>query len=127
MSMNIGSPGEDGEEQPMTEINTTPLVDVMLVLLIIFLITVPVAIQTVPLKLPTVTNIPTTTKPEIPPAVLHEQKVQASVTKAVEAYRAAHGGANPPNEAAIVSYFATPQEGADFVEMVEARKAKKKP
>lgn len=64
MSMNIGSPGEDGEEAPMTEINTTPLVDVMLVLLIIFLITVPVVIQTVPLTLPTVTNLPTTTKPE---------------------------------------------------------------
>jgi len=64
MSMNIGSPNEDGEEGPMTEINTTPLVDVMLVLLIIFLITVPVVIQTVPLKLPTVTNLPTTTKPE---------------------------------------------------------------
>jgi biopolymer transport protein ExbD len=62
--MNIGSPNEDGEEGPMTEINTTPLVDVMLVLLIIFLITVPVVIQTVPLKLPTVTNLPTTTKPE---------------------------------------------------------------
>ena len=64
MSMNIGSPNEDGSDSPMTEINTTPLVDVMLVLLIIFLITVPVAIQTVPLKLPTVTNLPTTTKPE---------------------------------------------------------------
>lgn len=64
MSMNIGSPNEDGEEGPMTEINTTPLVDVMLVLLIIFLITVPVVIQTVPLSLPTVTNLPTTTKPE---------------------------------------------------------------
>ena len=64
MSMNIGSPNEDGSESPMTEINTTPLVDVMLVLLIIFLITVPVVIQTVPLKLPTVTNLPTTTKPE---------------------------------------------------------------
>ena len=64
MSMNIGSPDENGEESPMTEINTTPLVDVMLVLLIIFLITVPVVIQTVPLKLPTVTNLPTTTKPE---------------------------------------------------------------
>jgi biopolymer transport protein ExbD len=64
MSMSIGSPGEDGEEAPMTEINTTPLVDVMLVLLIIFLITVPVVIQTVPLTLPTVTNLPTTTKPE---------------------------------------------------------------
>ncbi|PZN94547.1 MAG: biopolymer transporter ExbD [Alphaproteobacteria bacterium] len=64
MSMNIGSPDENGEEGPMTEINTTPLVDVMLVLLIIFLITVPVVIQTVPLRLPTVTNLPTTTKPE---------------------------------------------------------------
>ncbi len=64
MSMNIGSPNEDGTESPITEINTTPLVDVMLVLLIIFLITVPVAIQTVPLTLPTVTNLPTTTKPE---------------------------------------------------------------
>ena len=64
MSMNIGSPNEDGSDAPMTEINTTPLVDVMLVLLIIFLITVPVVIQTVPLTLPTVTNLPTTTKPE---------------------------------------------------------------
>ncbi len=64
MSMNVGSPNEDGSESPMTEINTTPLVDVMLVLLIIFLITVPVAIQVVPLTLPTVTNLPTTTKPE---------------------------------------------------------------
>ncbi len=64
MSMNIGSPSESGEEAPMTDINTTPLVDVMLVLLIIFLITVPVVIQTVPLSLPKVVNLPTTTKPE---------------------------------------------------------------
>jgi RNA polymerase sigma factor (sigma-70 family) len=69
----------------------------------------------------------TTTQPEIPPAVVHEQKVQAAVMKAVEAYRAAHSGANPPNEAAIVSYFATPQEGADFVELMESRKKPKKP
>ncbi|WP_353200488.1 biopolymer transporter ExbD [Sandarakinorhabdus sp.] len=63
MSMSVGS--SDGDENaPMNEINTTPLVDVMLVLLIIFLITVPVVIQVVPLKLPTVTNLPTTTKPE---------------------------------------------------------------
>jgi len=61
--MSVGS--SDGDENaPMNEINTTPLVDVMLVLLIIFLITVPVVIQVVPLKLPTVTNLPTTTKPE---------------------------------------------------------------
>jgi biopolymer transport protein ExbD len=48
----------------MSDINTTPLVDVMLVLLIIFLITVPVVVQTVPLKLPDVRNEPTQTKPE---------------------------------------------------------------
>ena len=51
-------------ETPMSDINTTPLVDVMLVLLIIFLITVPVVIQAVPMKLPKVRYEPTTTKPE---------------------------------------------------------------
>jgi biopolymer transport protein ExbD len=62
MSMSVGSEG--GEDEAVSAINTTPLVDVMLVLLIIFLITLPVAIQTAPVKLPTVDNIPTTTKPE---------------------------------------------------------------
>jgi len=48
----------------MSDINTTPLVDVMLVLLIIFLITVPVVLQAIPVKLPSVRFEPTTTKPE---------------------------------------------------------------
>jgi biopolymer transport protein ExbD len=61
MAMSAG-PAED--DSPMSDINTTPLVDVMLVLLIIFLITVPVVIQTVPLKLPSVFFEPTVTKPE---------------------------------------------------------------
>jgi biopolymer transport protein ExbD len=52
------------DDAPMSDINTTPLVDVMLVLLIIFLITVPVVIQTVPVTLPKVVFEPTTTKPE---------------------------------------------------------------
>ena len=51
-------------ETPMSDINTTPLVDVMLVLLIIFLITVPVVVQNIKLKLPEVRYDPTTTKPE---------------------------------------------------------------
>jgi biopolymer transport protein ExbD len=55
---------DSGEDVPMSDINTTPLVDVMLVLLIIFLITVPVVLQTVPVKLPSVRFEPTTTKPE---------------------------------------------------------------
>jgi biopolymer transport protein ExbD len=48
----------------MSDINTTPLVDVMLVMLIIFLIAVPVVIQTVEVKLPKIAFEPTTTKPE---------------------------------------------------------------
>ena len=64
MAMNVGQETESGEETPMSDINTTPLVDVMLVLLIIFLITVPVVIQTVPVELPEVRFEPTTTKPE---------------------------------------------------------------
>jgi hypothetical protein len=75
-----------------------------------------------------------TTPVEIPPAVAqelkvraHEQKVDATMLKAVEAYRAANGGFYPPTEAAILAYFATPQEGADFVEFMESRKKPKKP
>jgi biopolymer transport protein ExbD len=64
MAVSLGPSGGGGEETPMSDINTTPLVDVMLVLLIIFLITVPVVIQTVPVSLPKVRFEPTTTKPE---------------------------------------------------------------
>ena len=64
MAMQVGESGGDAEETPMSDINTTPLVDVMLVLLIIFLITVPVVLQTVPVRLPKVEFQPTVTKPE---------------------------------------------------------------
>ncbi len=63
MAISMGS-GGDGEVTPMSDINTTPLVDVMLVLLIIFLITIPVALKTVDLTLPDVVYEPTTTKAE---------------------------------------------------------------
>ena len=63
MAMSVGQDSDD-ENVPMSDINTTPLVDVMLVLLIIFLITVPVVVQTVPVSLPKVRYEPTTTKPE---------------------------------------------------------------
>ncbi len=61
MAMSVGSGDEGGM---MAEINTTPLVDVMLVLLIIFLITVPVITKTIRLDLPKAVNEPTETKPE---------------------------------------------------------------
>ncbi len=62
MAMNVGSSSE--EDEVVSTINTTPLVDVMLVLLIIFLITIPVVTQTVPVNLPKETNIARQTKPE---------------------------------------------------------------
>src|SRR5665213_1576402 len=62
MSMNIPLEGED--QSLNSTINTTPLVDVMLVLLIIFLITVPVINKTVHVNLPDAANIPTQTKPQ---------------------------------------------------------------
>src|SRR5277367_123659 len=63
MAMSVGS-GSGDEPGVMANINTTPLVDVMLVLLIIFLITIPVINKTVKVDLPKAVNIPTQTKPE---------------------------------------------------------------
>ena len=63
MSMSVG-PSDTGEASVMASINTTPLVDVMLVLLIIFLITIPVINKTVKVDLPKAVNIPTQTKPD---------------------------------------------------------------
>jgi biopolymer transport protein ExbD len=63
MGMSVGG-GNSEEPTAMSAINTTPLVDVMLVLLIIFLITIPVINKTVKVNLPKAVNIPTQTKPE---------------------------------------------------------------
>ncbi len=62
MSMQVGP--SEGDDDVVSAINTTPLVDVMLVLLIIFLITIPVVTHTVPVSLPKDRNQPTQTKPE---------------------------------------------------------------
>ncbi|GAB3443041.1 biopolymer transporter ExbD [Massilia solisilvae] len=63
MSMSVGS--DSGEEDTvMSEINTTPLVDIMLVLLIIFLITSPVVMHLLNVKLPNEVNQPVKNKPE---------------------------------------------------------------
>jgi len=62
MSMSV--PGSGGNDKVMSDINTTPLVDVMLVMLIIFLITIPIITNTVKVDLPNARNIATITKPE---------------------------------------------------------------
>jgi biopolymer transport protein ExbD len=63
MAMSVGQASE-AEASSIAEINTTPLVDIMLVLLIIFLITVPVAMDLKKIDIPKAVNIPTQTKPE---------------------------------------------------------------
>ncbi len=64
MAMSVGPADGGGDDEVVSAINTTPLVDVMLVLLIIFLITIPVVTHTVPVELPKDRNQPTQTKPQ---------------------------------------------------------------
>jgi biopolymer transport protein ExbD len=75
MAMNVG-PAE-GEDEAISAINTTPLVDVMLVLLIIFLVTIPVITQSVQLQLPKENNVPRQTRPE---------NIEISVTRDGDVY-----------------------------------------
>src|SRR3977135_1684256 len=63
MAMNVGSSDGD-EDEVVSTINTTPLVDVMLVLLIIFLITIPVVTTSIPVQLPKERNEVRESKPE---------------------------------------------------------------
>ena len=83
MGMNVGNEG--GDETLNSTINTTPLVDVMLVLLIIFMITIPVVTQSVNLSLPKEENVVRVTKPE---------NIELAVTKDGEIY---WNTANVPN------------------------------
>jgi biopolymer transport protein ExbD len=64
MAVDVQHAVEDDDAELNVTINTTPLVDVMLVMLIIFLVTIPVINKTVELELPTYRNIVTQTKPE---------------------------------------------------------------
>ena len=76
MGMSVGS-SDGNEDQLNSTINTTPLVDVMLVLLIIFLVTVPVITQSVPVQLPNERNAPRQTNP---------QNIEIAVTKDGDVY-----------------------------------------
>jgi biopolymer transport protein ExbD len=63
MSMNLGSGG--GDDEPMTEMNMTPLIDVMLVLLIMFIITIPIQTHAVKMNMPVGPSAPPPKPPEI--------------------------------------------------------------
>lgn len=111
------SMGGGGADRPMSDINTTPLVDVMLVLLIIFLITIPVVIQTVDLTLPVVRFEPTQTKAE---------NVLLAVTSTDAAGRdpgdPAYSGASPYGECRI--YWNVTPVGSEKLTDMAAKKLK---
>ena len=65
MGMNVGSGGGSGDPEVMIDINTTPLIDVMLVLLVMLIITIPIQLHSVNLNLPTGNPPPPLVKPEI--------------------------------------------------------------
>ena len=66
MSMNVGTSGGDEDGEPMMDINTTPLIDVMLVLLIMFIITIPIQTHAVKMNMPVPSNAaPPPRPPEI--------------------------------------------------------------
>ena len=77
MAMALGPAESDSEDEVLSAINTTPLVDVMLVLLIIFLITIPAVVYTMPLQLPKEVTHPLLTRPE---------NVSLSITKEGEVF-----------------------------------------
>ena len=65
MGMNVGSGGGSDDSGLMMEINTTPLIDVMLVLLVMLIITIPIQLHAVNLNMPTGTPPPQLTPPEV--------------------------------------------------------------
>ncbi len=65
MAMNVGSGGSSQDPDVMVEINTTPLIDVMLVLLVMLIITIPIQLHSVNLNMPVGTPPPMTEKPVV--------------------------------------------------------------
>ena len=65
MAMNLGSGGGNGDPEVMMDINTTPLIDVMLVLIIMLIITIPVQLHSVNLNMPAGTPPPQTKEPVV--------------------------------------------------------------
>jgi biopolymer transport protein ExbD len=110
--MAISTGGGGGEAQPMSDINTTPLVDVMLVLLIVFLIAIPVSIQTIKMELPVVVYEPVKAKRE---------NVLLSVTttdvNGLDPGADGYAGANPGGECRVY-WNATPMDSNELVEKV---------
>jgi RNA polymerase sigma factor (sigma-70 family) len=75
-----------------------------------------------PAPTPPISTDPQKPAPRLSPDEVRLQKVTSAMKAAMDAYHAAHSGQEPPNLQALIPYFATPQEGADYVEYLEAQK-----
>ena len=75
MAMNVGSSGGSGDPEVMMDINTTPLIDVMLVLLVMLIITIPIQLHAVNLNMPVGTPPPSEVKPEVVKIDIDEKSV----------------------------------------------------
>ena len=64
MALNLRAP-DDGDAEPMADINTTPLIDVLLVLLVMLIITIPIQLHSVNLEMPGLSSPPPATPPQI--------------------------------------------------------------
>src|SRR6185369_14490028 len=102
--MSFGSFNESGSAQPMAEINTTPLVDVMLVLLVIFIITAPLFHQAVPVDLPRVDSTRLDDKPH-------------TISVAIDAAGVVHVDGVPFDKAALPARFAEAVHGGSSPEL----------
>jgi biopolymer transport protein ExbD len=96
--MAFGSFNEGNGPQPMAEINTTPLVDVMLVLLVIFIITAPLFQQAVPVDLPHVDSTRLDDKPKV-------------IQLAIDGAGACYWNGEPATDAELAERFAAAREG----------------
>ncbi len=85
MSVKASSSGDEGDMSPVAEINVTPLVDVMLVLLIIFMVTMPVMMSQLPIMLPKVSLEPSTQIPPLKVQVYYDDKGQYSISQGDDA------------------------------------------
>ena len=85
MSVKASGGGEEGEMSPVAEINVTPLVDVMLVLLIIFMVTMPVMMSQLPIMLPKVSDVPSTGTPPLKVQVYYDNKGVYSISQGDDA------------------------------------------
>ena len=132
MGMNVGTGGGSGDPDVMIDINTTPLIDVMLVLLVMLIITIPIQLHSVNLNMPVGTPPPSTVKPEVVRLDIDEKSTvywngTAVVDRAALEAKMAEAAAQPeqpevhvrPNKAARYNTFAEVMVSANKMGLVK--------